>query len=279
MKEDIGAGVGDVGEQADDGSGGLKLDGLVAAKNDWRVVASVYVGEDAGVGVVLGVEEGGVTVGGRGLVDEAVDVAHQRGEIAGLQQRCATQAGAEAGHEEGGGDAFAGDVAESEGEARRRRAAGTAGEKEEVVVVAADGLGGAAEAGEIDALEMGVDLREEALLDLAGDLNFAGDALAVSDLGGEVFEELGVFEREAGLGGDGLEELAVGAGVGLFGSLGAERDDAGETVAAGERDEKLGGEIVERGALGVGGVDEPAGGVVAIDVGGSPAASERGDSG
>ena len=122
VKEDIGAAVGDVWEQADDGSRGLKLDGLVAPKNDWRVVASIYIGEDAGARIVLGVEEGGVTVGGRGLVDEAVDVAHQRGEISGLQERCATQAGAKAGHEEGGGDALAGDVAESEGEAGLVRA-------------------------------------------------------------------------------------------------------------------------------------------------------------
>ena len=126
---------------------------------------------------------------------------------------------------------------------------------------------------------MGIDLREEALLHLAGDFNFAGYALAVSDLCGEMFEELGVFKREAGLGGDGLEELAVGAGVGLFRSLGAERDDAGETVAAGERNEQLRGEIVERGTLGVRGIHEPAGGVVAIDVGRSPAAGERGDGG
>jgi hypothetical protein len=124
---------------------------------------------------------------------------------------------------------------------------------------------------------VGIDLREEAFLHLACDLDLAGDTLAMSDLGGEVFEEFRVFERESGLGGDGLEELAVGAGVGFLRALGAESNDAGETVAARERNEELGGEIVEGGALSVRGVDEPAGGVVTIDVGGSAEEPSVGD--
>ena len=117
LQADGGAGVGDVGEQADDGSGGFEGDGLGAAEDEGWVVAGVDVGEDAGFGVEFGVEEGGVAVGGGGLVDEAVDVAHEGGQVAGLELGCAAEAGAEARHEEGGGDAFAGDVAEGEGEA------------------------------------------------------------------------------------------------------------------------------------------------------------------
>ena len=71
------------------------------------------------------------------------------------------------------------------------------------------------------------------LLNLTGDLEFTGDAFALRDLGGEVFEEFGVFKSEASLGGDGLEELAVSFGVGLFRAFGAEGDDTSETSASG----------------------------------------------
>ena len=52
-----------------------------------------------------------------------------------------------------------------------------------------------------------------------------------------------------------------------------------ETVAAGEGDEEFGGEVGERCALGVSGVDEPAGGVFAVDVGGCAAVVEASDGG
>ncbi len=171
LQENAGTGVRGVGDEADDGAGGLEVDDLRAAKNDGRVVAGVDVGEDAGLGVELGIEEGRVAVGGGGLVDEPVDVAHEGGEVAGLEERGRAQAGTEAGHQERGGDALAGDVAEGEGEALL--VAFMRGEDEEVVVVAADGMGGAAVAGEIDAGDAGVDLGEEALLHLTGDLDLS----------------------------------------------------------------------------------------------------------
>jgi len=111
-------------------------------------------------------------------------------------------------------------------------------------------------------------------LNFTGDLEFTGDAFALSDLGGEVFKELSVFKSEAGLGGYGLEELAVSFRVGLFGAFWAEGDDTGETVASGKRDEEFGGEVVEGVAFGIGGVDEPAGRVVAIDIGGGLGTAE-----
>src|SRR5258707_5284273 len=72
LQENSGTGVRDVGDEADDGAGGLEVDDLRAAEDDGRVVAGVDVGEDAGLGVQLGVEEGGVALGGGGLVDEPV---------------------------------------------------------------------------------------------------------------------------------------------------------------------------------------------------------------
>ena len=73
----------------------------------------------------------------------------------------------------------------------------------------------------------------EATVNLTGDLEFTGDAFALRNLGGEVFEEFGVFKSEASLGGDGLEELAVSFGIGLLRAFGAEGDDACETSASG----------------------------------------------
>ena len=126
---------------------------------------------------------------------------------------------------------------------------------------------------------MWVGLRKETLLNLAGYFDLAGDAFALSYFRGEVLEEFGVFESEAGLSGYGLEELAIRFGVGLLGTLGAEGDDSGETVAAGERDEEFSREVGEGGALGIGGVDQPTGGIVAVDVGRDLGAGEGGDRG
>lgn len=99
-----------VGKKADDGPGGFEGDSLSAAEDVGRIVASVDEGEETGSGVVLSVEEGGVTVSGGGFVDEAVDVADKASEV-GLLQGCdAAEAGAQARHEECGGDAFTGDI-------------------------------------------------------------------------------------------------------------------------------------------------------------------------
>jgi hypothetical protein len=69
----------------------------------------------------------------------------------------------------------------------------------EVVVVATDCLCGAAVASEIDACHFRVALGEEAFLNLAGDLDLAGEPFPLGDLRREIFEELGIFEGEAGL--------------------------------------------------------------------------------
>ena len=75
----------------------------------------------------------------------------------------AAEVGLEVRHEQRGGDAFAGDVADDEAEA-------VVAEGEEVVVVAADVTGLDAEAGVVEGLERGQRLGEELGLDLLGDL-------------------------------------------------------------------------------------------------------------
>jgi len=106
-----------IGEQADDGAGGFEWNGLTISENIGRIVARVDEGEEPGDWIVFGVEEGGVAVGGGGLVDQFVDVADEAGEVALLERCDAAEAGTKACHEECSGDAFAGDVAEGEGEA------------------------------------------------------------------------------------------------------------------------------------------------------------------
>ena len=99
-------------------------------------------------------------------------------------------------------------------------------EREDIVVVAANTLRGAARAVDAVAGERGKLLREEALLHLAGDLDFAVDALAARGLAGERVDERADLEREAGLGADGLQQAQVGGRVGLLRALGAETDEA-----------------------------------------------------
>jgi len=63
-------------------------------------VASIDVGEQAGEGIVLGVEEGRVAIGGGGFVDQVIDVTDESGEITLPEAGDAAEAGAQAGHEE-----------------------------------------------------------------------------------------------------------------------------------------------------------------------------------
>ena len=264
--------VGGEGEEANNGAAGLEADDLVPAQDHRRVVAGVDALEAARPGIVGGEEEGGVAVRRRGFVDQHVDLVHELGEIAGSVEGDAAERGAEAGHEERGGDAFAGDVTDGEAEAAVL-------EIEDVVVVAADTEGGAAGSGEGGAGDDGHLLREEALLDFAGDLHLAVDALALGGFGGEGVGELGNFEGEAGLAGDGLQDLEIGAGPGGLRALGSESHDAHEAVAAGEGNEELGVEQVEGVTFGDAGHEVPGVGVVAIEAGGLVGVGEVADGG
>ena len=85
------------------------------------------------------------------------------------ESRLAAQVGLQVGHEKGGGDSFAGNVADDEAEL-------VLAEVEDIEVIASHVAGGKAKAGVFEGLRFGMDLREEAGLDLLGDFQFLGGA-------------------------------------------------------------------------------------------------------
>ena len=80
-------------------------------------------------------------------------------------------------------------------------------------------------------------------------------------------DERADFEREAGLGADGLQQAQVGGRVGLLGALGAEADEAEQAVASGEGKQQLSAEGIERLALAVVGEEKPPVGIFAVQGG------------
>ena len=147
----------------------------VAAKEDGGEMAAVGVAEAAAAVVVVGEEDGGVGAVGGVLEEEAVDGLEEELGFVAREGELAAKVGLKIGHEESGGDAFAGDVTDDEAEA-------LVSEGEEVVVVAADVAGLNADAGVIEGVEGGEGLREEAGLDLFGDLEFLSCAAFGLDL-------------------------------------------------------------------------------------------------
>src|ERR1700748_2867427 len=85
------------------------------------------------------------------------------------------------------------------------------------------------------------------------------------------------LEGESGLGADGLEQTQVGGGGGLLGALGAEADEAGQLLAAGEGQQQFGAESIERLALAIVGEQEPSVWIFAVEGGGLIGAREVAD--
>ena len=125
-----------------------------------------------------------------------------------------------------------------------------------IEVVAADGEGGAAAAGIVEARDVRPAAGEESLLHFAGDFDFAVDAFALGGFLRDGVGEAAVFEGESGVVGDGGEQAEVAAGVRLFGAFGAETEDAEETFLGGEGQEEFGAEAVQ-GVEVSGGGEEP----------------------
>ena len=197
-------------EEAEDGGGGLEmLDVAVVAEEDAGEMAAVGVTEAAGVVVVVGEEDGGVSAVDGVLVEEAIDGPEEELGFVAREGELAAEVGLEIGHEERGGDAFAGDVADDEAET-------LVSEGEEVVVVSADVAGLNADSGIVECVECGEGLREEAGLDLLCDLELlggaalgleflGGDEALLLDLAGELvvadqFEDVAVDVLETGVG-------------------------------------------------------------------------------
>src|ERR1700722_1376798 len=156
------------------------------------VVARIYVIKGAGRGIVFAKEEGDETVAGRGIVDDPVEAFDEPGETDGAAESKPVQGRTDRSHQKGGGDALSGDIADGDAQAAVLKL-------DEVVVVAANLLGGAAKTGKVQTFDHGIDLGQEPLLHLAGNLDFTIDALALYRLLCEVVHQGVVFNGQPGL--------------------------------------------------------------------------------
>ncbi len=185
------------------------------ADDDGSIVAGVGVFHFAGH-VVDGGEEAGdeFVVGGVGF-DGVIEAADEFGDV-GLQFAEGVDAGLEAGHEERGGQAFAGDIGDDEEET-------AVGHGDVVIIIAADGTAGMGTAGEFEARQNGRGLGEEAPLNIGGLFEVVGQqAFGVLD-----FDEAGVFDADGGdVGEDGEEAESFGVeGVKDVGGIDVEDAD------------------------------------------------------
>ena len=78
---------------------------------------AVDVRETAGAVVIATEEQRGVTFGFRVLIEMTVDGREQAGQVADIDPGTMVKAALQVGHEEGGSDAFTGDIGEHEPDA------------------------------------------------------------------------------------------------------------------------------------------------------------------
>ncbi len=153
-------------ENAEDGGGGVEaVDGIIAAENECGRMAAIDVAKAAGGDVVVGEEERGERTVGSVLGKELVDDTKNIFQAILRDGALAAEIGLQIGHEESGGDAFAGDVADDQAET-------IGAEIEEVVIVAADGARGVAAAAIVEGRDRRTELGEKAALHFAGDFEF-----------------------------------------------------------------------------------------------------------
>ena len=104
----------------------------------------------------------------------------------------ATKIGLQIGHEQRGGDAFAGNVADDQAKTIRA-------EIEKIVVIAADGASRVTMAGIVQPANRGTPLREKTALDFVGDFEFlSGATFGFEFCGGSAalgFERMGHFVK------------------------------------------------------------------------------------
>src|SRR5579859_7918487 len=102
-------------------------------------MAAVDVAQAAGRDVVIGEEERGEGAVGRVLREKLIDGLQETLGVVERDGALAAEIGLQIGHEEGGGDAFAGNVGDDQAEA-------VGAEVEEIIIVTADGACGEAAA-------------------------------------------------------------------------------------------------------------------------------------
>src|SRR5271169_5583547 len=140
-------------------------------------MAAIDVAEAAAGNMVVGEEERGERTIGRDLREELVDDAKNIFQAIVRDGTLAAQIGLQVGHEERGGDAFAGNIADDESEA-------VGAEVEEIIIIAADGPRGITVAGIVECSNRGPDLRKKTALDFVGDFEFLSGAAVEFEFGG-----------------------------------------------------------------------------------------------
>ena len=140
-------------------------------------MAAIDVAEAAAGNMVVGEEERRERAVGRVLREELVDDAKNIFQAIVRDGALAAQIGLQVGHEQRGGDAFAGDVADDEAEA-------VGAEVEKIVIIAADGARGITVTGIVQRLDRRADLREKTALNFVGDFEFLGGAAVEFLFGG-----------------------------------------------------------------------------------------------
>ena len=140
-------------------------------------MAAIDIAQAAGRDMVIGEEESGERAVGRVLREELVDDAKNIFQAIVRDGALAAQIGLQIGHEEGGGDAFAGDVADNETETVRA-------EVEEIVIIPADGARGITVTGIVERLNRRANLGKKTALDFVGDFEFLGGAAVEFEFGG-----------------------------------------------------------------------------------------------
>ena len=139
----------------DSGRGVEGLDGGIGAEDEPAEVATVGVAEAARGVIVFGEEESGEGAVWRVFAEELIDGTKEAVRVVSMNGALAAEIGLEVGHEERGGDALAGDVANDKTEA-------SVAEAEEVVIITADLAGLMTDAGVIEGSEFRKSLREKA---------------------------------------------------------------------------------------------------------------------
>jgi len=132
-------------------------------------VSAIGVAQAARGVVVFGEQERRVGAVDGVLEKQAVHRAQQTARMIAGDSTLAAKIGLQVGHQQSGGDAFAGDVADDQ-------AKPVLAEIEEVEIISSNFAGGMAQAGVFEGFGLGMDLWEQARLHLLGDFHFLGSA-------------------------------------------------------------------------------------------------------
>ncbi|OPZ64466.1 MAG: hypothetical protein BWY83_03185 [bacterium ADurb.Bin478] len=151
--------------------------------------------------------------GGVGL-NKIVQPADHIADVA-LHGDAVAQAGLQAGHQQTGGDAFAGDISHCHGDSAVLQ-------RNPIEIISADLIGGDVDALDFDSLGVGILCRQQPLLDIARDVQLLFHALFLQHL----LEQIGVLQRDHRLIGQRGEKLDFVVPVRLAGHLFAEQQKA-----------------------------------------------------